>query len=295
MGAITLGYEEMMQPPAEDRAAPAEAAADAAKGSHSTAPAPSGAGGARMARLTRSRRPGGLRDRIRRDGPLTLIARWLGRLLLGFAALSLAAALLFRFVDPPGTYLIWSEHWRLGAVEQEWRALDDFAPSLRRAVVAAEDARFCDHRGFDRDALRAAIRRWRAGGSLIGGSTISQQTAKNLFLWPDRSLLRKGFEFWFTALIEVLWPKERILEVYLNIAEFGEGAFGAEAGARRAFGSSAAELSLARAAQLASVLPAPRVFSPSDPARGARVQDIIDGARTLAAERRDRCLGLGAP
>ena len=228
-------------------------------------------------------RVGSLRRRIRREGPLTLLFRWIARLAYAFVGLSLAAVILFRFVDPPFTLLMLQERWRLEETVQEWRPIERIAPTLRRAVIAAEDARFCAHRGFDVDALRKAAAEWRAGGRLIGASTISQQTAKNVFLWPARSFVRKGFEFWFTALIEIFWPKDRILEVYLNVAEFGPGVFGAEAAARASFGYSAEDLGPNQAARLAAVLPAPRRLDPLNlPAeREARVAAIADGALLL--------------
>lgn len=143
-------------------------------------------------------------------------------------------------------------------IDYRWRPLSGIAPSLAIAVVAAEDQHFPSHHGFDLDAIDAA---WsRRGGRLRGASTISQQVAKNLFLWSGRSWLRKGLEAGYTVLIEALWPKRRILEVYLNIAEFGDGIYGAEAAAQRFFGVPAAELGASESARLAAVLPNPRLF-----------------------------------
>ncbi|MEM9725751.1 MAG: monofunctional biosynthetic peptidoglycan transglycosylase [Pseudomonadota bacterium] len=234
------------------------------------------------ARVLRRRGAGRRKPAYREIWP-ALALRWAGRLVYGFIALSLALVLLFRYVDPPYTVLMAQERWRLGETERHWRPLEQIAEPMRRAVIAAEDANFCAHRGFDLEALRSAVAVWRGGGRLVGASTISQQTAKNVFLWPQRSLVRKALEFWFTALIEIFWGKERILEVYLNVAEFGPGKFGVAAGAEAAFRSRSDTLQLDSAARLAAVLPAPRRFDPADlPAeRLDRVAAVIDGARTL--------------
>ncbi len=148
-------------------------------------------------------------------------------------------------------------------VQWDWVAWQDIAPAMAIAVVASEDQRFPDHRGFDLHAIRAVLEA--EGGPGRGASTISQQVAKNLWLWPERSWIRKGLEAWLTFCAESLWPKRRILEIYLNIAEFGEGVFGVEAAARHFFGKPAALLSLEEAARLAAVLPAPKRMNPASP------------------------------
>jgi len=142
-------------------------------------------------------------------------------------------------------------------LQYEWRDRREVAPTVARAVIASEDQRFLAHHGFDLDQLQIAIDDYRAGDELRGASTISQQVAKNVFLWSGRSFARKGLEAYFTVLIEVCWPKQRILEVYLNVAELGDGVFGVEAAARRFFGVSANVLSADQAALLAAVLPNP--------------------------------------
>ncbi len=185
--------------------------------------------------------------------------------------LSTAQVALLRWLDPPTSgVMLWRrlEAWSAGAalaIDYRWRPYAEISPALAIAVVAAEDQRFPTHRGFDAEAIRAAWARRQAGGSLRGGSTISQQVAKNLFLWPERSWLRKGLEAWYTVLIEALWPKRRILEMHLNLAEWGEGVFGAEAGAQRHFGVAAAALSPSQAARMAVVLPNPRAWRPDAP------------------------------
>ena len=162
--------------------------------------------------------------------------------------------------------------------------LEEINPHLRRAVLAAEDASFCTHWGFDIDALRAAI----ADGARRGGSTITQQTVKNVFLWQGRSWVRKGLEAGITPLVELIWTKHRILEVYLNVAEFDEGVFGAQAASQWYFGIDASDLSLAQASGLASVLPNPKERSARAPGnRGVR---IADGAQTLARDGRAACI-----
>jgi monofunctional biosynthetic peptidoglycan transglycosylase len=228
--------------------------------------------------------------------------RRVGRLLWRPVRIAFRAALLlvllavlwvaaYRVVDPPGGVYMASEAWRLGGVERDWRDLDEIAPAMARSVVAAEDARFCDHLGFDLEAIREAIEASREGGRVRGASTISQQVAKNVFLWHGRSWGRKGLEAGFTVLIEALWPKRRVLEVYLNTAELAPGVFGAEAAGRYHFGRGADALGPDQAARLAAVLPNPKERSASRPSAfvAKRAQAIRAGAETLAAEGRDAC------
>jgi len=195
------------------------------------------------------------------------------------AALAVAVVLLgpavpvavLRFVPPLGSALMvqrWFEARAAGRsfrLRYDWVPSPEIAPSLRAAVVASEDQRFFEHGGFDWKAMRSAVGEWRDGDKLRGASTISQQVAKNLFLWPGRSFVRKGLEAWLTLWIEWLWPKQRILEVYLNVAELGDGVFGAEAAARRYFGRSAARLGAHESALLAAMLPSPRRSNPASP------------------------------
>ncbi|MBO6789092.1 MAG: monofunctional biosynthetic peptidoglycan transglycosylase [Dinoroseobacter sp.] len=212
------------------------------------------------------------------------LLRWCVRVIgWAFAALTLLV-LIFGFFNLPFTPYIASERARLGEIRQDWVRLEEINPHLRRAVLAAEDASFCAHWGFDIDALRAAI----ADGARRGGSTITQQTVKNVFLWQGRSWIRKGLEAGITPLVELIWPKHRILEVYLNVAEFDEGVFGAQAASQWYFGIDASDLSLAQASGLASVLPNPKERSARAPGnRGVR---IADGAQTLARDGRAACI-----
>jgi len=204
---------------------------------------------------------------------------WYRRVLRGLLVLAVAWLLsttalvgLLRFVDPPMSAFMAQRmvEARLRGetgfqLHQQWQPLASISPHLQLAVIAAEDQKFLVHNGFDLDALRQVAREHLAGEGRRGGSTISQQTAKNLFLWPRSSWWRKGFETWFTGLLELLWPKERILEVYLNFAQFGRDIYGAEGAARAWFGKSAAGLSAEEAARLASVLPAPNRYRVQPP------------------------------
>ena len=176
-------------------------------------------------------------------------------LMLWFFILSFGAVILFRFVPPPVTAtMLMDEH----GFTKDWTPLSRIDRDMVSAVIAAEDGKFCTHDGFDREAIENAIRRNMEGGRIRGGSTISQQTAKNVFLWQGGGYFRKGLEAWFTLLIEQIWGKRRIMEVYLNVAETGIGTYGVEAGAQRYFNHSAAQLSEIEAARIAAALPLPK-------------------------------------
>jgi monofunctional biosynthetic peptidoglycan transglycosylase len=183
---------------------------------------------------------------------------------------------LFRFLPPPVTPLmiiriVEGEGWRY-----DWRPLEEISPHLARSVVAAEDNRFCEHWGIDLEAIWLTLRDWQRGERLRGASTVSMQTTKNLLLWPERNFLRKLLEAWLTPQLELIWSKERIMEVYLNIVEMGPGIYGAEAAARTHFGKSAAQLTRREASILAAVLPNPRKFS-----AGAPSSYVLKRATTL--------------
>jgi monofunctional glycosyltransferase len=175
--------------------------------------------------------------------------------------------ILYRFIPPPVTPLMVIRAVEGRGLDHRWKPIDKVAPALPRALIAAEDAKFCDHRGFDFDALQKAYANNESGRKIRGGSTISQQTAKNVFLWPGRSYVRKGLEAWFTVLIETFWGKKRIMEVYLNSIEYGSGIYGAEAAAQRYFGVGADRLSQAQAARLAAILPSPLKWKVVKPGR----------------------------
>ncbi len=198
-----------------------------------------------------------------------------------------ALVVLGAAVNPPTNLYMLSEARRLGKVEQEWVPLADIAPTMVRSAVAAEDANFCDHWGFDLAAIKLAI----AQGSSRGASTISQQTVKNVYLWQGRSWVRKAMETSITPLMEAVWSKRRIIEVYLNVAEFDEGVFGVGAASRHYFGVAASELSDVQAARLAAILPSPKTRSASNPSKFVRKRaaQVRDGAATIRADGRAAC------
>jgi monofunctional biosynthetic peptidoglycan transglycosylase len=172
---------------------------------------------------------------------------------------------VYRFVPPPVTYLMVQRLFEGQGLDHRWVPLENISPNLVRAVIAAEDARFCEHRGFDIAAIEKAMAANAKGKKLRGGSTISQQTAKNVFLWPGRDWVRKGLEAWFTVLIEIGWGKERIMEVYLNSIEFGPGIYGAEAASQRFFKVPARKLTPTQAARMAAILPKPLGWKAAKP------------------------------
>jgi len=215
------------------------------------------------------------------------VLRWFARGVLGVVGFYAALILLFAVVPPPGNLYQWSESWRLGGVERNWVAWDDMAPAMGRSAVAAEDANFCLHWGFDIAAIRLAVEE----GSNRGASTISQQVVKNVFLWHGRSYVRKAMEAILTPAVELVWSKRRILEVYLNVAEFSEGVFGVQAAAQHHFGVDARDLTPTQAARLAAVLPDPKgrdAGNPSDFVR-KRTRSILSGAETIDTDGRASC------
>lgn len=193
-------------------------------------------------------------------------AKLLAKLVVGFILLSLVLVIAFRFVPPPVTATMLMD---ANGITKDWESLAQIDRNLVGAVIAAEDGKFCVHNGFDRQAIESAMKRnaqaKATGGRIRGGSTISQQTAKNVFLWQGGGFFRKGLEAWFTFLIENLWTKRRIMEVYLNVAETGIGTYGAEAGAQRYFNKSAASLSPIEAGRMAAALPQPKKRSVANP------------------------------
>jgi len=209
-----------------------------------------------------------------------VVARWLrGALLLvvAWTAVTIAAVVALRWIDPPTTaFILRSRVAELVAqtpghqYSREWRDWDRISKNAALAVVAAEDQRFPAHRGFDFKQIDKALEDRERGRRVRGASTITQQVAKNLFLWPGQSWFRKGLEAGITVLIELTWPKQRILEVYLNVAEFGRGTWGVQAASRRYFRKDAAHLTRAEAALLAAVLPAPKRFRADAPSNYVR-------------------------
>ncbi|KAM3107444.1 monofunctional biosynthetic peptidoglycan transglycosylase [Phormidesmis sp. 146-33] len=227
-----------------------------------------------------------------RRSKLRIGLKWLGRGLGAIAGFYAALVLLFSFVPPPINLYQLGEAWRLGGIEKDWVSWEEIAPVMGRSAVAAEDANFCNHWGFDMAAIRQAIEE----GSNRGASTISQQVTKNVFLWHGRSWVRKAMEAVLTPVVELAWSKERILEVYLNVAEFDEGVFGIQAAAQHHFGVDAKDLSALQAARLAAVLPDPKGRSASKPSSfvKSRTRSIIAGAETIAVDGRSACFEDGS-
>ncbi|OAN84958.1 monofunctional biosynthetic peptidoglycan transglycosylase [Sulfitobacter geojensis] len=215
------------------------------------------------------------------------LRRWVLRSVAIVFLIVVALVALGALINPPTTAYMFSEGRRLGGVKQTWVSIDNVAPVMARSAVAAEDANFCEHWGFDLAAIKLAIEQ----GSSRGASTISQQTVKNVYLWHGRLWVRKAAEALITPLVEAIWSKRRIIEVYLNIAEFDEGVFGVEAAARHYFGVAAADLSGTQAARLAAILPSPKTRSASKPSGYVRkrARQVRDGAATIGRDGRADC------
>ncbi|MGZ3217841.1 monofunctional biosynthetic peptidoglycan transglycosylase [Paracoccus sp. T5] len=208
---------------------------------------------------------------------------WLRFVLLRAALVMAGSVTIYAVVNPPLTWTMLGAAREHELVSRDWVPLKEIAPVMRRSVVAAEDANFCLHWGFDMAEIRKVV----ASGSGRGASTLTQQTAKNAYLWQTRSWGRKAVETALTPVIEALWSKRRILEVYLNVAEFGPGIFGVGAAAREFFGTTPDRLTPVQAARLAAVLPSPRTRSPGAASRRSRA--IADGAATIARDGRAAC------
>jgi monofunctional biosynthetic peptidoglycan transglycosylase len=214
----------------------------------------------------------------RRPSLLGRIVRWTVMLVLVFGLLGpVAVVAVYRFAPPPMTFLMVQRMFEGRGFDRRWVPLDRISPTLVRSVIASEDSGFCRHHGFDFTAIEKAMaHNEKRPGRIRGGSTISQQTAKNVFLWPHRDWVRKGLETWFTVLIEGIWGKPRIMEVYLNSIEWGPGVYGAEAAAQANFHVSAARLSEPQAARLAAIVPKPLSWRAARPGpyvarRGGRI------------------------
>jgi monofunctional biosynthetic peptidoglycan transglycosylase len=179
-----------------------------------------------------------------------------------FLTLSIGLVVIYRFLPPPITPLMIIRLFQGEGLSKDWVSYDEVSPAVFKAVIAGEDARFCEHFGFDIEAIRSAIQHNKGSHRVHGASTITQQTAKNVFLWPGRSFVRKGFEAYFAALLELFWDKRRILEVYVNVVEFGHGIYGIEAAAQAYYKKPAKDLTAEEAARLAAVLPSPLRWTP---------------------------------
>lgn len=219
-------------------------------------------------------------------------ARILFKATLWFVVLSVLWVGLYALVPPPFTLTMAGDLFQGRSITKDWTPLADIDPDMPRAAIAGEDARFCLHHGFDWRAIAGAAARNAQGGRIRGGSTISQQTAKNAFLWQGGGYLRKALEAWFTTLIELIWGKRRIMEVYLNLAETGIGTYGVEAGSLRYFNHSAARLTPTEAGRIAAVLPLPKKRAAIDPRGFVRRHGNAIAARVGVVRRQglDACL-----
>lgn len=218
------------------------------------------------------------------------LVAWGARVAAAFVLVTAAAVIVYRFVDPPLTPLMVVRH---AGIAKRWIPLDAMSPALLRAVIAAEDARFLNHRGIDLVAVRRAFayNARHHGRHVHGAGTITMQCARNVFLWQGRSWVRKGLETYFAVLLELVWGKRRILEVYLNVIEWGDGIYGVEAAARRHFGVGAAQLDARQAALLAAALPDPLRANPAAPSRYLRARAATIAARATRVDLRPLRVG----
>jgi monofunctional biosynthetic peptidoglycan transglycosylase len=220
---------------------------------------------------------------------------WIVKLVIAFFLISTLWVLAYRFINPPITVTMLGDLLAGRGAHKEWMGIDRMDRDMVRASIAAEDSKFCSHRGFDFDAIEDAMKRNASGGRIRGGSTISQQTAKNAFLWQGGGYARKGVEAWFTFLIEQLWGKRRIMEVYLNLAETGVGTYGVNAGSERYYGHDASAMSPVEAARIAAVLPLPKKRGAVAPKGFTRRYGNTIAARigAVARDRLDACVYRG--
>jgi len=221
---------------------------------------------------------------------------WIVKLILAFLIISVLWVLAYRFVNPPITITMIGDIVAGRGAHKEWMPISQIDRDMVRASIAAEDSKFCSHHGFDFEAIEDAMKRNASGGRIRGGSTISQQTAKNAFLWQGGGYPRKAVEAWFTFLIEHLWGKRRIMEVYLNLAETGIGTYGVNAGSMRYFGHDASAMSATEAARIAAVLPLPKERGAIAPKGFTRRYGNTIAARigVVARDGLDGCIYAGA-
>jgi monofunctional biosynthetic peptidoglycan transglycosylase len=235
----------------------------------------------------------------RRKAQRSFIGRllgWIVKLVLAFLIISVLWVLAYRFVNPPITFTMIGDIVAGRGATRDWMSISEIDRDMVRASIAAEDGKFCSHHGFDFEAMEDAMKRNASGGRIRGGSTISQQTAKNAFLWQGGGYTRKGMEAWFTFLIEHLWGKRRIMEVYLNLAETGIGTYGVNAGSERYFGHDASAMSATEAARIAAILPLPKERGAIAPKGFTRRYGNTIAARipTVANGGLDACVYQGA-
>jgi len=232
------------------------------------------------------------RGSAKKRSVLLRILNWMKWIVFVFFASSLFAVILLKFVNPPVTPLmvirVTAQISKGGkvALKKDWTSIENISPNMIRAVIAAEDNLFVRHKGFDTKAIELALEHNKSGKRIRGGSTISQQTAKNVFLWPSRSYLRKGLEVYFTFLIEKIWGKERIMEIYLNVIETGKGIYGVEKASQVYFQKSSLSLTAVQAALLAAILPSPLRYSVINPgpyvrSRQAQLVELMPNIESL--------------
>jgi monofunctional biosynthetic peptidoglycan transglycosylase len=224
---------------------------------------------------------------------------WIVKLIVAFFVISFLWVLAYRFVNPPITITMLGDIVAGRGAARDWMPIEQIDRDMVRASIAAEDSKFCSHHGFDFQALEDAMKRNASGGRIRGGSTISQQTAKNVFLWQGGGYARKGVEAWFTFLIEHVWGKRRIMEVYLNVGETGIGTYGVNAGSERYYGHDASAMSPIEAARIAAVLPLPKKRGAVAPKGFTRRYGNTIAARigVVARDGLDACVyqGIAAP
>jgi monofunctional biosynthetic peptidoglycan transglycosylase len=249
-----------------------------------------------MAKRRGSSIPKYKRERQRSGSVLGRIIGWIIKLILALIILSVLWVLAYRYVNPPITFTMMSDIVAGRGAHKDWMPIEQIDRDAVRASIAAEDSKFCSHNGFDIEAIEDAMKRNASGGRIRGGSTISQQTAKNAFLWQNGGYARKGMEAWFTFLIEHLWGKRRIMEVYLNLAETGIGTYGVNAGSERYFGHDASAMSAIEAARIAAVLPLPKERGAIAPKGFTRRYGNTIAARIpiVARDGLDACIYKGA-
>jgi monofunctional biosynthetic peptidoglycan transglycosylase len=248
-----------------------------------------------MARRTTSTIP-----HYKRRRPRSLIRRvvgWIVKLAVAFVVISVLWVLAYRFINPPTTLTMIGDLIAGRGAHKDWMSIGQIDRDMVRAAIAAEDSKFCQHKGFDFEALEDAMKRNASGGRIRGGSTISQQTAKNAFLWQGGGYARKGVEAWFTFLIEHLWDKRRIMEVYVNLAETGIGTYGVNAGSQRYFGHDASAMSATEAARIAAILPLPKKRGAIAPKGFTRRYGNTIAARigVVGRDRLDACVYKSIP
>jgi monofunctional biosynthetic peptidoglycan transglycosylase len=249
-----------------------------------------------MARRPKSTIPRYKRRRKRSGSIAGRIFGWVAKLIVAFFAISILWVLAYRFINPPITLTMLGDITAGRGLKRDWMPISEIDRDMVRAAIAAEDGKFCSHHGFDVQAIENAMQRNASGGRIRGGSTISQQTAKNAFLWQGGGYARKGVEAWFTFLIEHLWGKRRIMEVYLNLDETGIGTYGVNAGSQRYFGHDASAMTATEAARLAAVFPLPKKRGAIAPQGFTRRYGNIIAARIpiVGRDELDACVYRGA-